>query len=457
YKIDAFDEVPNYSDKSTASSGKPQITESLPSPIGFQVDATMDDPNKLVLTWSDSNLRNNPNYAGFGLKRANAASGTYNIIDPQPTTTAIELITNTSYIDSGLISGEAYYYWLFSVDTTGVWSEDPAQCCKATGNCSQYYCYGIPGTDIRPPAAPTGLVAIPGTGSVALTWNSVVAPDLAGYNICRGTGTCSAHNEEETCDADSACTWVSGDCERVWTKANDSAKTYPSFTDPGLTNGTTYWYYVTAYDTSYDPATDPACDPQNRDPNDSMESSKVSATPGSTGANRTVARGWNLVAIPASTAARSPSRISLANATGNSIIFRYDAAAGQYVTEDLTANVDLGSGQAFWVHSDSDGDHISFDVEINYSTEATIPLQAGWNLIGNPFVNQFDWNDEHVQFSSDGTNFIPLSQALSSGWVKGAWLFENGSYPPLRSGDTVLPFTGFWIQTSRALTVRLKQ
>lgn len=460
YKIDAFDEVPNYSDKTSAGSGKPQVTESIPSPVGFQVNATMNDPNTLVLIWSYYNLDNNPNFAGFMLYRANAASGTYNLIDPEPSTTAIELIDDAAYIDSGLISGEAYYYWLYSVDTNGEKSDQPAQCCRSTGDCSHYYCYGIPGTDIVPPLPPTGLVAVPGDSSVTLTWNAVTAPDLAGYNICRGTtpsgvGDCSMYTGMTTCNGDSACKWVTDECQRKWTKANSSTVTYPNFTDTGLTNDTIYWYYVTAYDTSYDPVNDVACDPQYRDPNDSLESRKVSATPGSSGIGRAVARGWNLMSVPAA-AARSTARISVASAAGNSAIVRYDSAAGRYV-EVPSASTGLGPGQGIWVYSDSDDNPLTYEGEINYSNEATIALGPRWNLVGNPFVNQFDWNDAHVEFSVDAVNFVPLSQATASGWLQGAWLFDNGSYPPLQSGATIFPCQGFWVKTSLALTIRLKQ
>ena len=44
------------------------------------------------------------------------------------------------------------------------------------------------GTEL-PPASPTGLVATAGDGAVSLNWVDNGEPDLAGYNVHRGTNT----------------------------------------------------------------------------------------------------------------------------------------------------------------------------------------------------------------------------------------------------------------------------
>ncbi len=71
-----------------------------------------------------------------------------------------------------------------------------------------------------PPPAPTGLVATAGNGSVALTWTA--SAGATSYSIYRGT----ASGAEGTTPVGTA--------------------TSNSFTDTGLTNGTTYYYKVTA-------------------------------------------------------------------------------------------------------------------------------------------------------------------------------------------------------------------
>ncbi len=74
-----------------------------------------------------------------------------------------------------------------------------------------------------PPAAPTGLVATPGSTQVALDWADNGEPDLAGYNVYQATSPGG-----------------------LYTKLNGSLLTSSNYTDTGLTNGTTYYYVVRA-------------------------------------------------------------------------------------------------------------------------------------------------------------------------------------------------------------------
>ncbi len=91
--------------------------------------------------------------------------------------------------------------------------------CIFGGNCS--------GGDVTSPAAPTGLVATAGDGSVDLDWTDNTEGDLDGYHVYRATG-------------------VGGPFSRI-DPALLSSSTYQ---DSGLSNGTTYYYQVTAVDLS---------------------------------------------------------------------------------------------------------------------------------------------------------------------------------------------------------------
>ncbi|MDQ3458753.1 MAG: choice-of-anchor D domain-containing protein [Deinococcota bacterium] len=87
-------------------------------------------------------------------------------------------------------------------------------------------CGGLPEQPGGAPAAPTNLEAFPGDGEVRLSWDA--SGDATGYHVYRGA---SADN--------------------VMTAANRltlEPETTTSYLDPGLANGVTYYYVVTAVD-----------------------------------------------------------------------------------------------------------------------------------------------------------------------------------------------------------------
>ena len=76
-----------------------------------------------------------------------------------------------------------------------------------------------------PPAAPTGLTATAGNNTVSLDWNDNGEGDLAGYNVYRSTTSGSGY-----------------------AKQNSSLLTNSDYNDSNVSNGTTYYYVVTAVD-----------------------------------------------------------------------------------------------------------------------------------------------------------------------------------------------------------------
>ena len=131
-------------------------------------------------------------------------------------------LTGTSFADTGLSNGTTYYYEVAAVGNSGIVSYNSTEA-SATPQASSV------------PPAPTGLSAAAGNAQVALTWTA--SSGATSYDIYRGT--------------------TSGGETLV-----DSGITGTSFTDTGLTNGTTYYYEVTAVNSS-----------------ESSKSSEVSATP----------------------------------------------------------------------------------------------------------------------------------------------------------------------------------
>jgi fibronectin type 3 domain-containing protein len=119
--------------------------------------------------------------------------------------------TARDYLDTAVARGRAYWYSVAAVDSAG--NETRSSTFKVTP------------ADITPPAAPAGFKAVPGKGTVELSWQAVKDPDLAGYNVYR---------------ADSP----SG----VPAKLNKEPVTDTKLTDPN--ENTDYYYWVQSLDTS---------------------------------------------------------------------------------------------------------------------------------------------------------------------------------------------------------------
>jgi fibronectin type 3 domain-containing protein len=110
---------------------------------------------------------------------------------------------SNSYTNTGLTNGTTYYYVVSAVNG-GVASPNSAQ---------------VSATPQGPPAAPTGLTATPGNAQVALTWTA--SAGATSYKVKRAT--------------------VSGGPYAVVASPVSN-----SYTNTGLTNGTTYYYVVSA-------------------------------------------------------------------------------------------------------------------------------------------------------------------------------------------------------------------
>jgi hypothetical protein len=185
----------NSSSEPTPTPGSP----SAPSPALAAVPAnlTATSGNALVsLTWSASS-----GATSYHVKRAATSGGPY---------TQVGEPTSTSYTDTSLTNGTTYYYVVSALDSAGE-SADSAQ---------------VSATPVAPvaiPATPSGLAATPGNAQVALSWTA--STGATGYNVKRST--------------------TSGG---PYTQVGEPTST--SYTDTSLTNGTTYYYVVSALDSA---------------------------------------------------------------------------------------------------------------------------------------------------------------------------------------------------------------
>jgi fibronectin type 3 domain-containing protein len=149
----------------------------------------------VTLTWTAS-----PGATGYNVKRATANGGPYTQL------AQLAAPTSNGYTDSSVTNGTAYYYVVSSLDAAGE-SANSAQV-SAT-----------PQAPSVPPAAPTNLVAAPGNASVTLAWTA--STGATSYNVKRSTTDGGPYTQL-------------------------AAPTSSGYTDSTVTNGTTYFYVVSA-------------------------------------------------------------------------------------------------------------------------------------------------------------------------------------------------------------------
>ncbi len=162
-------------------------------PTGLQATA---GNAQVSLTWNASSSA-----TSYNVKRSTTSGGPY---------TKVASPTATSYTDTGLTNNTPYYYVVTAVNSAG----ESAASSQATAT---------PSAPVTVPAVPTNLQATAGNTQISLTWTA--STGATSYNVKRST--------------------TSGG---PYTKI--ASPTSPSYTDTGLTNGTPYYYVVTAVNSS---------------------------------------------------------------------------------------------------------------------------------------------------------------------------------------------------------------
>ncbi|WP_254450626.1 glycoside hydrolase family 6 protein [Cohnella herbarum] len=177
---------------STQVSATPITTSTVPAaPTG--VVATAGNA-QVALSWTASS-----GATSYTVKRATTSGGPY--------TNVATGLTATSYTNTGLTNGTAYYYVVSAVNSAG-----------ESANSTQVSATPISAPTV--PAAPTGVVATAGNAQVALSWTA--SSGATSYTVKRATTSGGPYTNVAT------------------------GLTATSYTNTGLTNGTAYYYVVSA-------------------------------------------------------------------------------------------------------------------------------------------------------------------------------------------------------------------
>lgn len=201
----------------SADSSEVNATPSAPAPNApSSLTATAGD-KQVALSWPAAN-----GATSYHVKRSTTSGAETQIAAP----------TANSYTDTGLTNGTKYFYVVTAVSNSGESGNSPEA--NAT-----------PQAAVTIPAVPTGLAATAGDTTASLTWNT--ASGATSYHVKRSTTNGSGY-------------------------VQIAAPTAASFADSGLTNGTTYYYVVSAVNSA----------------GESGNSAQASATPAAAAVNVTI-------------------------------------------------------------------------------------------------------------------------------------------------------------------------
>jgi fibronectin type 3 domain-containing protein len=191
---------------------------------------------KVTLSWKAPGSDGGTGISGYEIYRGTSPGG------ESGTPVNASLVAGTSFTVAGLTNGTRYYFTVAAVNKaklqsakSGEASATPAAGASASASASATEpataspSGGATATATGTPGAPTGLTATPGNSEVGLSWTapaSVRGAAPASYHVYRGTSPGFT----------------------LGTPVTSTSDTHATVT--GLTNGTTYYFVVTAVDGS---------------------------------------------------------------------------------------------------------------------------------------------------------------------------------------------------------------
>uniref|UniRef100_UPI0022B2B153 glycosyl hydrolase n=1 Tax=Coraliomargarita parva TaxID=3014050 RepID=UPI0022B2B153 len=177
-------------------------SDATPPAAPGSFSATAGD-GSVTLDWADNS---EPDMASYSLYRSTTSGSGYAAIATG--------LTSSDYIDNSVSNGTTYYYVVTALDTNFNESTYSSEA-NATP------------VDTTPPAAPGSFSASAGDGSVTLNWADNSEPDMASYSLYRSITSGSGY------------------------AAIATGLTSSDYIDNSVSNGTTYYYVVTALDTNF--------------------------------------------------------------------------------------------------------------------------------------------------------------------------------------------------------------
>lgn len=151
-------------------------------------------------------------------------------------------------------------------------------------------------------------------------------------------------------------------------------------------------------------------------------------------------RGWNLISLPVQQAQTAVGAI-LSTLSYNKVWgysganwLLYDPADPDF--SDLTA---MTAGAGYWIYMSNP---VTF--QVRGSIAASIPLNAGWNLVGYAAISPAN--------TTAATSGISTKLEKVWGYSNGSWLLYDPADPDFSDLTTLEPGNGYWLKMKEAAT-----
>ena len=166
--------------------------------------------------------------------------------------------------------------------------------------------------------------------------------------------------------------------------------------------------------------------------------------------------GLNMISLPLQPSSTYPD--GCFGRTPPFALAKWQSSSGAYKLYSLlpgyTTDYDfplIATGQGYWIKTLEPKLIAPAGTLVSTSLNFSIPLEAGWNQIGSPFLQETAWGNLQVRY---GSQTVSLGTAHANGWVREyGWSYDPsaGNYKladATRSGAdrTMRPWLGYWIR-----------
>lgn len=166
---------------------------------------------------------------------------------------------------------------------------------------------------------------------------------------------------------------------------------------------------------------------------------------------RTFVKGRTLVSAPYTYATDITELLGITQADVQARRFRFftwDPAALLYIFYPTAPAQKFETGRGYFLET---ANNLALSVEgtpADENVDYEIPLQQGWNLIGDPFKFNIEWTGVAVR---DGATRLSYSQAVANGIIANSlWGYAFGQYSVAFTLET---WRGYWVYAYRATTL----